>query len=169
MPSMVRYLSPYLFTADFTGSEKLTRKSSELRTARDVGFKEKWLRDAIAGDPELVPAPCRAARLVEEDEPWTTWKTEVSVANAGSIDVLLVSKTGRIGIVETKLAYNPEARREVVAQVLEYAIHLPSCNLPEIPRTPEGKAFVAMEDIRENIHAPLLIIAGDRLDARVVK
>jgi hypothetical protein len=44
---------------------------------------------------------------------------EVSVAS-GSEDLLYVDETGLLTIVETKLRKNPEARREVVAQVLEY-------------------------------------------------
>lgn len=44
---------------------------------------------------------------------------EVSVAS-GSEDLLYVDETGLLTIVETKLRKNPEARREVVGQILEY-------------------------------------------------
>ncbi len=45
---------------------------------------------------------------------------EVSTA-AGNIDLLYLSQQGRIIIGETKLYKNPESRREVVAQILDYA------------------------------------------------
>jgi hypothetical protein len=169
---MDRYLSSILFTADFSGGPTPTRKCYELQTAAGVGFKEKWLQEAIAKDPEIVLAACRAGGLIDKDEKWAFWKREFSVKDVGTIDVLLVSESGRIAIVETKLAYNPEARRTVVAQLLEYAIHLPSVpisELPEIPKSAGGQLFVEQEDLEENIHAPLLIIAGDQLDPRAVK
>jgi hypothetical protein len=124
-----RYLSPVLFAADFSVTEEPTRKSYVLESARDVGFKEEWLQKAIEKNPELVLAPRRAGGLVEDDERWVFWKKERSVG-VGNLDVLLLSESGRIGIVETKLAYNPEARREVLAQLLEYALYLPTENLP---------------------------------------
>jgi len=52
-----RCLSSALFTASFSADKTLTRKSYDLTTARDVGFKEKWLQQAIAANPELVLAP----------------------------------------------------------------------------------------------------------------
>lgn len=88
--------------------------------ARDMGLPESWFRDAIHGDPDLVIGACREAGRVAADEVWLPWGTEVFV-DAGPIDVLLLSSRGRIGIVETKLSYNPEKRRTVVAQVLDYA------------------------------------------------
>jgi hypothetical protein len=38
-----------------------------------------------------------------------------------SLDHLLVDQEGILTLVETKLAENPESRREVIGQVLEYA------------------------------------------------
>ncbi|MDO8690021.1 MAG: hypothetical protein Q7R39_08440 [Dehalococcoidia bacterium] len=61
---------------------------------------------------------------VEEIEPGASpllcigW--EVGVAS-GSQDLLYVDENGLVTVVETKLRRNPEARRAVVGQVLEYA------------------------------------------------
>ena len=54
-----RYLSRHLFTADFARPETLVRESYSIATARQVGFQEKWLQDAIIRNPEIVLAPCR--------------------------------------------------------------------------------------------------------------
>jgi RecB family endonuclease NucS len=42
----------------------------------------------------------------------------------GSADLLAVESTGRLVIIEVKLAENAESRRAVVAQVLSYAGYL---------------------------------------------
>lgn len=171
---MDRYLSPTLFAADFSGNESLTRTCYKLKSAKEVGFKEEWLKRAIAANPELVMAACREADLT--DEAWMVWAEELSLETAGTIDVLLVSDSGRIAIVETKLSYNPEGRRSVVAQTLEYAIHLseiaelPGPDLPPLPKL-EGREFIDLETIRGRIREGdyLLIVAGDRLDSRAVR
>ncbi len=172
MSEMERYLSPVLFAAEFPRSETL--KSYSLTTARQVGFREDWLQDAISKNPELVLAACSEAGLIGEEEQWRFWAKEVSVPDCtGSIDLLLISDSGRVGIVETKLFYNPEARRAVVAQILEYAINLSSIipHLPELPKMDGGGPFLDREDVLDRIQEGdyLLIIAGDQLDSRAVK
>jgi len=58
---------------------------------------------------------CHKRRLV-------LWAREFRVG-VGLIDVLLLSSQGRVAIVETKLASNPELRRQVLAQALDYLTH----------------------------------------------
>ena len=100
MSGMGRYLSPALYTANFSHPGKLTEKSYSLTTADQIGFKERWLQDAIMNDPEIVLAPCREAGLIsDEDGLWLPWAKEVTVPDVGSIDVLLISSEGRVGIV----------------------------------------------------------------------
>jgi hypothetical protein len=169
-----RCLSSALFTASFSGATHLTQRSYKLISAHEADFKEEWLQRAIAENPELVLAPCRAACLISEDEVWKFWGREVHVDEVGDIDVLLVSDSGRVAIVETKLAYNPEARREVLAQVLDYAVHLPLCPVNDLPAIPSGEGgtpFVDKEVVSDKLREGdyLLIIAGDRLDGRAVK
>ncbi len=172
-----RYLSRTIFVADFRGSKPLKGRY-ERKTAAELGFKEEWLQRAVAEDVELALSPCREGGLIgpKDKEKWVLWGKEVSVKEAGgiSIDVLILSESGRIGIIETKLAHNPEARREVVAQVLEYAIHLPSVaveDLPPIPVVDGGKPLVDRDTIEKKISEGdyLLIIAGDQIDPRATK
>jgi hypothetical protein len=168
---MDRYLSRTVFGADFAGAKALTG-SYTMKNASEIGFKEDWLQKAIAENIELVLGPCREGNFIPQDEEWRYWGHEVAIKEAGgiSIDVLLVSELGRLGIVETKLFHNPEARRVVVVQAIEYAIHLSISYLPkETPKNSEGQPFAEMDDIREKIQEPLIIIAGDQLDPRAVK
>ncbi len=166
---MDRYLSPVLFGADFGDDGAPTQAAFALTTAREMGFKEDWLQRAIAHNPELVVAACREAELTDEE--WMFWAREFSVESAGNIDVLLVSESGRVAIVETKLSYNPEGRRSVIAQTLEYAIHFPLVSrLPPLPEV-NGQPFVDLDTVQSRIQEGdyLLIITGDRLDSRAVK
>jgi hypothetical protein len=167
---MERYLSSQVFTADVTDPEKPTPSLAYAQTtASEAGFLEKWLQKLIEKDPELVLAPCREAELVEDEE-WFTWATEFSVP-VGQIDVLLISESGRVGIVETKLAYNPEARRSVVAQLLDYAIHFAEVPPEKYPKLPKGVTRTPDEVARrmEDDRDLLLVIAGDVLNPRAVK
>jgi hypothetical protein len=168
---MDRYLAPILFRADFSSGDLLTRPSFTLRTAKEVGFKEDWLERAIAADPELVIAACREAELT--DEAWVCWGRQFSVEPVGAIDVMLVSESGRVAIVETKLSYNPDARRSVIAQVLEYATHLPAIDFARLPHVPQtsGRPVVDPDVVQSRVQEGdyLLVVAGDRLDARAVK
>ena len=50
--------------------------------------------------------------------------TEFPLRGCGSIDILAFNRYGDIGIVQCKLAYNQEIRREVIGQILEYAAYL---------------------------------------------
>jgi hypothetical protein len=167
---MGRTLSRKLFSADFSGTKAITG-SFVFQTAREAGFTEDWLQRAIAENPDIVIGPCCESGLVPPNEEWRFWGREVPVRQGGDIkiDVLLLSSLGRIGIVETKLAYNPEMRRAVVAQVLEYAIHISMRDLPKIPTTPQTHPFANEDDVEERLTEPLLIIAGDQLDPRAIR
>ncbi len=135
-------------------------------SARDAKVGEAWFRDAIAANPDLVIAPCRRAHLTHEN--WHFWGKEVGVRGIGNIDVLLVSDSGRLAIVETKLSYNPEKRRTVVAQVLEYALHLGQEDLDKLGA---GNAPVAAHKVSQRLRDGdhLVIVAGDELDTRAVR
>lgn len=141
-------------------------------TAKEAGLREAWFRDAIFDNPELVIGPCRSAGRVSPDEVWLPWRKEHNFGS-GPVDVLLVSSEGRVGIVETKLSYNPQRRREVVAQILDYALALQVEDFEDVdwPPLPEDGAAPDEADLRECIEAArfLLIVAGDDLDARALR
>lgn len=57
----------------------------------------------------------------ERDDVWTVWARQVGARSDNQLDLLGLGSDGSITIVECKLGSNREERREVVAQVLEYA------------------------------------------------
>ena len=79
-------------------------------------FDESWLQEVLRKQPDILP--------VREIEPVfgppTSIGREVGT-DAGTIDNLFISSRGYLTIVETKLWRNPQARREVVAQIMDYA------------------------------------------------
>lgn len=82
----------------------------------DGMFSEGWLQETPRRYPEILPV----------DEFGPVFHPLVSIGrevptSAGSIDNLFISHSGYLVIVETKLWRNPEARREVVAQLVDYA------------------------------------------------
>ena len=84
-------------------------------------FKEEWLQRILEQTPSVLPT----AEIAPIFAPLICVAREVHVKtddnNSGRIDNLYISKDGYLVIVETKLWNNPESRREVVGQILDYA------------------------------------------------
>ncbi len=78
---------------------------------------EVVLQEALKRNPEAIPV----ADLELDDVIVVGWETSLP---AGAVDLLLVDAQGRVIIVETKLSRNPELRRQVVAQLLDYGASL---------------------------------------------
>lgn len=77
---------------------------------------EGWLQTLLHEHPDLL-----AVEEIEADYgPLVSIGREIN-AGSGSIDNLYVNPDGQITIAEAKLWKNPEARRTVVGQILEYA------------------------------------------------
>jgi len=79
-------------------------------------YNEVWIQKPIHNNPDILP-------INEID---TGFTPAISIGRevptgAGPIDNLFISPDGYLTIVETKLWRNPEARREAVGQILDYA------------------------------------------------
>ncbi|GGC06494.1 hypothetical protein GCM10011325_36670 [Dyadobacter sediminis] len=82
-------------------------------------FSESWIQKIIHENAGILPI----SDIESGFAPALSIGREVKTT-AGYIDNLLISPEGYITIVETKLWRNPQARREVVGQVLDYAKEL---------------------------------------------
>ncbi len=90
------------------------------RKRLDTTLVESWLQERLFDHPELLPL----AALDLADDFAVPVCRELAIPKAtGSVflDILFVTGQGRLVLVECKLWRNPHARREVVAQILEYA------------------------------------------------
>lgn len=78
-------------------------------------FDERFLQELLATNPELLPA----SSIRQDVGDLLCVGREVGVTS-GSIDNLYLSTAGYPVLVETKLWRNPQARREVLSQTLDY-------------------------------------------------
>jgi hypothetical protein len=84
-------------------------------------LSERWLQEALFAFPEALP--------VKEIDPHIGPLIPVCMeieTGSGPADIVFVTPTGQVVLVETKLWRNPQARREVVGQILDYAKQLTS-------------------------------------------
>lgn len=92
--------------------------------------REHVLRDLIHEHPSVLP-------VHDLDPGYGTLISvtrELSIPGVGFVDVLLVDSVGRLVIVECKLWRNPQARREVVGQILDYARELSRFSFDDLQR-----------------------------------
>jgi hypothetical protein len=92
-------------------------------------FTETWLQRRLFEQPQALPLKEIAPHLSEVAPVCMELGTL-----AGPADILYVSATGQVVLVETKLWRNPEARRTVVAQILDYAKELTAWHYEDLER-----------------------------------
>jgi len=102
-------------------------KTRELK--KTEAFDEKMIQDLVFKNPECLPVN----EIDDVFSPLISVCTELNTP-VGPLDVLLVSPNGRLTIIETKLWRNPEARRVVVAQILDYAKELRKWSYEDLQR-----------------------------------
>ena len=93
-----------------------------LRSIRE-GLLGKTLEDALQTLFEKYPQiiPGKQIDPVSEDPPHFVLLRREMPVGAWSLDHLFVDQGGILTLVESKLFQNPESRREVIGQVIEYA------------------------------------------------
>lgn len=79
-------------------------------------FQERWLQEILEKAPDVLPA----GHVDSVYSQLVCVAREVEVPS-GYIDNLYVSARGYVVLVETKLWKNPEARRQVLGQIIDYA------------------------------------------------
>ncbi len=93
-----------------------TIRAERLAFGDTAGRNEAWLRDTLFAHPDLLPL-----RDIDPSfGPLIPLCTELRT-EAGPLDIAFINHFGRLTLVECKLWRNPEARRTVVAQTLDYA------------------------------------------------
>jgi hypothetical protein len=92
--------------------------------------REQVLRDMIYDNPAIMP--------VHDLDPsfgrLFAVARELNIPGVGFVDVLLADERGRLVVVECKLWRNPQARREVVGQILDYARELSRYGYEDLQR-----------------------------------
>jgi hypothetical protein len=91
-------------------------RAERLAFGETSGRNEAWLRDTLLQNPGIVPV----RQIDPSFGPLVPLCRELRT-EAGPLDAAFINAEGRLTLVECKLWRNPEARRKVVAQVLDYA------------------------------------------------
>jgi hypothetical protein len=139
---------------------------------------EAQLQELIYASPELIG----------DDHTAAVFTREVGLPGSGYTDLIGVDTDGNILVVETKLAKNPEIRRKVIGQVVEYAAYLwqmPYDNFDQVFIAREGKSVLDLleekmpgidkDQLRESIVETLrkgsfvLLIAVDEMNPELQK
>ena len=109
-----QYGIPILCTKDGKNAYALHRV--DLEKDSELAYSESWLQEIIFNNPSLLP--------VNDIDPifgdLIPLCTEISTP-VGFLDNCYINERGLLTLVECKLWRNPEARRKVVAQILDYA------------------------------------------------
>ena len=82
-------------------------------------FSEQQIQNLIFDYPSCLPI----SYIDESYNPVIPVCKELQT-NAGALDIFMITPNGDLILIETKLWSNPEARRKVVAQILDYAKEL---------------------------------------------
>lgn len=81
---------------------------------------EADLQHLLIESPFLIPID----EIREGVSPLVFAVGEFGLPGSGNTDVLAFSADGDVAIIECKLAANPESKRKVIGQILEYASYL---------------------------------------------
>lgn len=119
------------------------------------GYSEAWLQALIDRCPEILPLGqiedvFDGARAICRELP----------TPRGYVDNLLMTPDGQPVLVETKLWRNPEARRQVVAQAVDYAAAVAAMGYEELDRAVQ-RARAARGQPEEPLHRLLGVPDGE--------
>lgn len=98
-------------------------------SAADGGVDEAFLQDLLFRFPQTLPIDAIDAAYAGAVPVCRELTTP-----AGYVDALYVNPLGRLTLAEFKLWRNPQARREVIGQILDYAKELASWGYEDLQR-----------------------------------
>jgi hypothetical protein len=112
------------------------KNPAELRrlSPSDPSLAEDHIQNVVFDHPSVLP--------IEELDPTFAPAIQIGRETAtlvGAIDALFVSPDGGVTIVEAELWHNPQARREVVDQIIDYATELSSWPYEQLTRYASGR------------------------------
>ena len=104
------------------GQDNLIKKEYIRKNGYDFEDKESYFQDLIAKNSKLLPS-LRDTKINGTYGDIHFLLREF-VLPVGRIDDLFIDSNGSFVIVETKLFKNPEGKREVIAQILDYVSYI---------------------------------------------
>ncbi|MDE0371424.1 MAG: hypothetical protein OXI73_02605 [Rhodospirillales bacterium] len=128
-------------------AEEMLRRMPLGVPASQGGIDEATLRDLLFRHPQTLPIASIDAAYVGAVPVCRELSTQ-----AGFVDALYVNPQGCLTLAEFKLWRNPQARREVIGQILDYAKEIATWNYEdlqrEVSRTLKRTGNVLYEQVR---------------------
>jgi hypothetical protein len=165
MVSVWQHGSPFFVKE---GSHPVQLKNARLgELGREDGRREEFLQNLVHDHPEIVP--------MDEIEPAFTPLVSICKelpTKAGYVDNLWMTPHGGVVLGECKLMRNPQSRREVVAQGLDYARAVAGWHYEDLQnavrkawRKPEATIWERVSELVKNydsLDEPLFVDAVER-------
>jgi len=124
---------------------------------------EASIQDLVFKYPSCLPI----SEIDESFNPVLSVCTELHTP-VGPLDIFMITPGGKIVIIETKLWKNPQARREVVAQILDYAKELSKWTYEDLQREVNkrlGKSGNILYEIASKSDSNELLNESDFVDS----
>lgn len=144
---------PTPLIVDTTSNHAISLPRLNFKQTGDGGYNEAWVQKLIDTNPSVLP--------IIDIEPAFTPTISVCMElplSSGSLDNLLVTPMGNIIAVECKLWRNPEARRTVIAQIIDYAKDLQRSSYSEletaIRRARGDQTFSLYQHVAKSVGEP---------------
>lgn len=117
----------------------LIKNGSDTEVIPMGAFSKEEELELLLAHPELLGEEAESIELVARQVP----------LQAGELDLLFVNADGLPIAVETKMKKNPEARREVIGQVIDYLASLTDLTVDELNLSVSGKLKPAIDNLTE--------------------
>ncbi|MEJ2765207.1 DUF4268 domain-containing protein [Photobacterium sp. MCCC 1A19761] len=122
-----QFTSPFIVKSD--GEAIALKRVSFAGKYAEFNYDEDWLQHVLFSNPASIP--------VQEID--TAYQRLVPICTelntpVGPLDVLYATPEGKLVILEAKLWRNPEARRKVISQILDYAKELNRWDYEELQK-----------------------------------
>ena len=118
-----------LIRVDNSATPEILQRVSLGAGVSDGGISEAELQDLLFRSPQALPLAAIDAAYADAVPVCKELATP-----SGNVDALYVNHLGRLTITEFKLWRNPQARREVIGQILDYAKDLASWGYEDLQR-----------------------------------
>lgn len=127
---------------------------------KDDFKEEKDIQTLIVKYPECLPI----TDIDEAYNPLMPICEELSTP-AGYVDIFMVNPNGELAILEAKLWRNPEARRKVVAQTLDYAKAMASWTYDDVEREVKKRTNAPLYQQVANRYPDIVLPESDFIDS----
>ncbi|MEQ8470202.1 MAG: DUF4268 domain-containing protein [Marinoscillum sp.] len=134
--------------------------SKVTQLVKDDFAEEQHIQSLIFNYPECLPI----SDIDEAYNPLIPICEELSTP-AGYVDLFMVNPNGEIAILEAKLWRNPEARRKVVAQTLDYAKAMALWTYDDVEREVKKRTNTALYQLISKQCPDTVLPESDFIDA----